>query len=382
MSPRKILYFIDTLEIGGAEKSLLELTSRLDRTRFEPVVCHVYPGDSLRSFFEKAGVRVCCLGLRPKYRLVAGVRRARQLICTERPRLVHTSLFRANQIGRIAAFLSRTPVVSSLVNNSYAAVRLKENPHMSWWKLKSVQLTDAATARLVRRFHAVAEAVKETSCKQLRIPPDKIAVVPRGRDLSMFMGDLLTDRADSQNEIKFPRLLCVGRVIDQKGHKYAIEAFPSIREVFPEAELWIAGEGWLEADLRQKCRELGIEDAVKFLGRRDDVPDLLRQADVFVFPSLYEGLPGALVEAMLAGRAIVASDLPVTRELIDEGVHGRLVPPGNSQALAQAVLELLADNTSLKAMARKAQERARERFDINVVVGQMEQFYRECLAKS
>jgi len=382
MSPRKILYFIDTLEIGGAEKSLLELTSRLDPMRFEPVVCHVYPGDSLRPAFEQAGVRVCCLGLRPKYRLVAGVWRARQFIRTERPGLIHTSLFRSGQIGRVAGCLCRVPVVSSLVNNSYDAIRLQDNPHLSRWKLRSMQLLDTTTARSVRRFHAVAEAVKETSCKQLRISLDKVTVVPRGRDLSKFIWNPSSDETASPDGTTFPRLLCVGRVIDQKGHKYAIEAFPAVRRVFREAELSIAGEGWLEPHLRQRCRELGIEDAVRFLGRRDDVPDLLRQADVFVFPSLYEGLPGALIEAMLAECLIVASDLPVTRELIDDGVHGRLVSRGDSAALAEAVVGLLSNDTSLRSMGSQAQKRARARFDINAVVRQMEQFYGECLAAS
>jgi glycosyltransferase involved in cell wall biosynthesis len=182
--------------------------------------------------------------------------------------------------------------------------------------------------------------------------------------------------------VERPRVLSVGRLIDQKGHRYLLQAFPAVRRAFPQAELTIAGSGWLEPELRQLANDLGVVDCVHFLGQRSDVPDLLRAADVFAFPSLYEGLPGALVEAMLSGCAVVASDLPVTRELIKDGIHGRLVRPTSVPGLVHAICQLLEAKPLRLQLGAAAQNRARKRFEINMVTRQMESLYDSVIQSS
>jgi len=375
--PARILYVIDTLEVGGAERSLGELVRRVDRRRFEIHVCHVYAGDALRGAIEEAGSDVVCLEVPEKYHFVTAVRRLLRTIDRLRPDLIHTTLFRADQIGRLAGAIKRVPVVSSLVNVSYDTIRLRDNPHLTWWKLRAMQAMDMLTCRLVRRFHAVAESVKTANVAHLRIRPDRVTVVPRGRELARFANAPLANSAAWAGQADRPRVVSVGRLIDQKGHKYLIEAMPAVQAAFPSATLQIAGSGWAESSLRDLALRLGVASAVQFLGQRDDIPRLLDQADVFAFPSLYEGLPGAVLEAMLAGRPVVASDLPVAHELIDQGIHGLLVPRMDAKALAVAIVQLLGDDRLRQRIAAEARRRARERFDIENVVRQMETIWSE-----
>jgi glycosyltransferase involved in cell wall biosynthesis len=309
---------------------------------------------------------------------VQGVRRLRGVIQTERPSLIHTALFRADQIGRLAGFVTRTPVVSSLVNVSYDRVRLRDNPHLSWWKLRSMQLLDLCSARLVQRFHAVAESVKSANCRHLRLDPRRVTVVYRGRDPDGFAAPQVPSGQPRSGQ----QILSVGRLVDQKGHRYLIEALPAILARFPQARLRIAGDGWLRESLAALSRNLGVHHAVELLGTRADVPTLLAEANVFAFPSLFEGLPGVLVEAMLAGCPIVASDLPVARELMQDGFHGRLVAATDPRMLADAIIGLLRDPQRARVMGDKARQLARERFDIRRVVGEMERFYTEVANES
>lgn len=383
MSPWKILYLIDTLEIGGAERSLLDIARRLDRKQFAPLVCSIYKGATLQPEFERAGVPVVPLGLDGKYQFPRAYRRLKKLIRQERPDLVHTTLFRADQIGRAAAKWTGTPVVSSFVNTSYDPVRLVDNPHLSRWKLNALKLMDRVSSRWVTRFHAVAASVRDNNCRHLRIDPRRVDVVYRGRRTGDFepQNDGTAERLRDQLLPKgvCPVLLNVGRLIDQKGQQYLLRAMPKVLVHCPNAHLAIAGDGWLRSDLETLAQRLDVTEHVSFLGSRDDVPDLLRAADIFVFPSLFEGLPGALVEAMLAGKAIVASDIPVAREMIQHETNGILVPQMTIASLADAIVQLNNAPLYAKRLGEQAQLFARERFDIELVVDQMHAFYQRVL---
>ena len=375
--PRKILCVIDTLEIGGAERSLLAILRRVDRRRFEPLVCQVYSGSKLRPSFEAAGIRTAALEIPEKYHLAKAVRRLCRLIQEEKPALIHTSLYRSDQVGRIAGCLTKTAVVSSFVSVSYGTVRLRDNPHLSAWKLRVLQLVDLCTARLVHRFHAVSESVKAANCRHLWVRPDRVVVVPRGRDVRRFPCNMRTYRQISSTDAS--TILLVGRLTDAKGHRYLLEAMPRIRDAFPRVRVQFAGAGWMEGTLRELVAELDLTDSVHFLGEREDIPELLHDADLFVLPSLFEGFPGALVEAMLAGCPIVASDLPTIRELIDDGVDGALMPPMDCESIAHAVIGLLKDTKRRRTLGKEARRKACRRFDIDRIAHGMQQFYEQVL---
>ena len=379
----KILFVIDTLEVGGTERSLLQLVGGLDSDCFEPVVCSVYEGESLRAEFEKAGVRVVCLGLRGKYQFLRAFRRLRRVVVQEQPSLIHTMLFRASQVGRTVGWICRIPVISSFVNVPYDPMRLKVDASVKKFKLNALRFLDSATARLVTRFHAVSETARGSNCNHLRVPPRKVSVIPRGRDVDQYSSE-----CDSETNLPskkkcpagYPVVVNVGRLIDQKGQIYLIQAMPELLKVLPRLQVLFAGDGPLRTRLVDAAAELKVEQHVTFLGQCDEVPKLLAQADVFVFPSLYEGLPGAIIEAMLAGCPIVASNIPQVAELIKDGETGLLVPPEDPRALAAAVERLAGNRELAERMGAAARDVARRRYDIRRIVQQTEQFYRDILS--
>lgn len=359
----RVLHVIDSLQTGGAEISLVSLAPHLLALGCDYEVASL-AGGSLTKDLRKQGIVAHEVGgagrLQQLRRLVALVRRAK-------PDILYTTLFWASQLGRVAGLVTRTPVVGSFVNDTYSPMRLVDNPRLSRAKMTVVQLVDLATSRLPVHYLAVSETVKEANSRYLRIPQEKISVVRRGRDVALYspsssgkaylesvLGEIPTG----------PVLLNVGRLVDQKGQRYLVEAMRHVVERHLGAVLLIAGEGLHRAALEGLIAELGLRGSVVLLGNRPDVPNLLHSADVAVFPSLYEGAAGVIVEAMMAGKPIVATDLPTIRECLGGAENGLLVPPGDPEALAAALHRVLADSHLRASMGEAASAEARARYDL------------------
>jgi glycosyltransferase involved in cell wall biosynthesis len=176
-----------------------------------------------------------------------------------------------------------------------------------------------------------------------------------------------------------PLVGAIGRLNTQKGHRYLLEAAPSIVSAHPRVHFLIAGDGDLLPSLREQARALGLGDRVRFAGHRTDVPDLLGAIDLLAIPSLYEGTPLALFEAMAAGKAIVSSAVDGCAEVIEDGRTGLLVPPQDPAALAHAISRLLADEP-LRLELSAAARAASARYDVAAGVAQMQDLYDEALA--
>ncbi|MGB0600049.1 MAG: glycosyltransferase [Rubripirellula sp.] len=376
--PTKLMFVIDTLEIGGTEQSLLQLVGQLGTQRFDCTVVSLYPGDHLANPLKEAGAEVLELKLRGKYAFGQGIRQLSKLIKHRSPDLVHTMLFRANQIGRTAGWLCGVPVVSSFVNVPYDKSRRETDPSIKAWKLRCLQTLDVFTSRWVVKFHSVSETAKEVNCRDLRVPTSKVTVVPRGRDTARYE----RQRPLPNESSKRFRVLNVGRLIAQKGQLNLIDAFQIAFQDVPEVELAIAGDGPLMEALQRHANDLQLGDRVAILGRRNDVPDLLTQADIFAFPSHYEGLPGSLIEAMLAGLPIVASDIPQIRELIEHEKTGLIVPGSDAAALANGLARLFQDRELAARLGAAARASALSRFNLRTVTEQMESFYCDIIART
>jgi glycosyltransferase involved in cell wall biosynthesis len=286
--------------------------------------------------------------------------------------------------------LCRTPVVSSLVNVAYGPDQ-QASGGIGALKLGAVRLLDAATARPVVRFHAVSEHVAEVMASRLHLRRSRVEVVPRGRD-----PELLGRRTPERRTLARARLgvrpeealvLAVGRQEPQKGFDTLVEAAPRILAAVPTARVFVAGrEGTQTPRLQALVDRLGLHDAVQFLGTRRDVGDLLCAADVFAFPTRWEGMPGAVLEAMALQAPIVATALPVIREVVDsdvppvreavrDGVSARLVPPGQPEPLATAIVATLDDRAGAAARAARAHADFQARFTISRAADGMLTFY-------
>lgn len=375
--PIRVLHVIDSLQTGGAERSLLEFTSRLNRDRINPLICSIYPGNQLADQFTAVGVEFRQLNLHAKYGLLRGVRRVAQLIKTENIDLLHTSLFRAGQIGRVASWWTKRPVISSFTNTPYSQARRQWDPAAKGWRHSIVHRLDRATSRLPTAFHSVSDSVAHQNCRDLHIDQKRVKTVYRGRDLEKFRERPTDEKKDLRSALGVngaPTILNIGRLVPQKGQQLAIEMMARLQTTHPNATLLIAGSGPDEKKLQRMVRDKNLEDRIKLLGHREDIPQLLAIADAFVFPSHYEGLPGAIVEAMLAGTPIACSRIPMHEEFIFDNENGLLFPPADVLGMARATAALLDDPDNGQRLATKARQQAREQFDIEVVVRQMEDF--------
>lgn len=383
MSPRVVIV-INGLGTGGAERSTAEMLPRLVDAGVEPiVVCFYHRPEGVEDAVLASGFDVRFLD---EDRLVPRVRALRRILASERPDVLHTTHFEGDLVGRLASIGSGTPVVSSLVNTSYDAVRLQD-PRIRRWKLRLTQTIDGWTARhLTDRFHAITGTVKQAAVDALGIAPEHVTVVERGRDPARLGEPSASRRRQARQQMGLAPddevVLNVARQEFQKGQAYLLDAATELLERRPRLRILIAGRlGNASPDLERRREELGLDDRVRFLGHRDDVPELLAAADMFVFPSLYEGLGGAVIEAMAMGVPVVASDLPALREVLEDGRGGVLVPAGSPTAIAAAVDRLLDDRDEAESLGRGGRQIFETRFTIDRSAAGMVALYTDVAAE-
>lgn len=349
----------------------------LDRARFEPVVAYFRPPDDLATALISAGIEVINLGVTPgKKHWPRLARRIRSLAREMKADLIHTSLLEADVVGGLAGRLEGVPVVSTLCNIAGDPVRLTDNPRNSWLKFT---LTNLLWSRSLRAFHlhhiAISRAVRDSSVSTFGLDPRRISVIYRGIEPTRPALADATPRTPNGVGEAAPLLLAIGRLAPQKGHKYLIAAMPELVRHFPHAKVAIVGEGWLRPALEEQAAALGVSEHVLFLGKRTDVPELFGVCDGFVFPSLFEGLGVSLLEASYAGCACISTNTGPIPEIIEDGETGLLVPPADSQALAQALLRLARDPLLGRRLGAAARRRALERFMLADKVTELEALY-------
>lgn len=379
----RILYLIETLGHGGAEHQLVATLLGLDRRRFEPVVCHFRKPDFLASKLAEAGIRVQCLDVLPgKQHWPELVWRLHSLAREARVDLIHTSLFEADILGGMAGRLAGIPVVSTLCNVAGERVRLTDNPRNNLFKF---HVANWMWGGALRRWHkhsiAISEAVLKSTAATFRVDPSRMTVIYRGLDESKERPNV--DKMELLNRLGLPDadpfLLAVGRLAPQKGHKYLIAALPEVVRRFPRAQLAIVGEGWLGPQLMAQAKALGVQDRVTLLGKRTDVPHLMAACDAFVFPSLFEGLGVSLLEASLIGCACISTETGPIPEIITHDVTGLLVPPGDSDRLAEAIIRLAGDPALRQRLGNAARDNAKSRFMLADKVADLERCYTRVL---
>lgn len=373
----QVLYLIDSLSPGGAEHSLAALAPHLGDRDVRLTVGYLSEREGLRARIESHGIRVVSLSGSGGRR--GAFSRARHLVAHLRPDLVHTTLFEADLLGRPAARLAGVPVVTSLVNDAYGPAHLGDQA-LRRWRVHAAHLADAATAQLAVRFHAISRQVAAAMTTRLALPASKVDVIYRGRDPRVLGVRDEERRARTRTALGVdrdtPLVLAAARQEHQKGLDILLEAFPRVRQQLPRAQLVIAGREGNQTDkLHAQAARRELAGAVRFLGARTDVPDLLCAADVFVLPSRWEGLAGVVLEAMALRTPIVTSALPAVAEAVDEH-SALLVPPERPLALTRAIITVLSDESGAALRAAAAHTRFHAHFAIDGIADQMAAFYR------
>lgn len=377
----RVLYLIDSLVPGGAERSLVAMAPHLTAggVQLEVATLHQRPG--LQD--ELVGFGVPLHSLAGRGGRVGWAGRAARLIRARRPDLVHTTLFEADLAGRVAAMLCRTRVVSSLVNVAYGPEQ-QVSSGIGAVKLGAARLADAASARPVIRFHAVSRHVGDVMAQRLHLRRSRVEVVPRGRDPELLGSRTAARRAAARAGLGVGDelvVLAAARHEPQKGLDTLVQAVPHVLGRQPSARFLIAGRAGTQTPrLEALADDLGVRSAVAFLGPRADIYDLLCAADVFAFPTRWEGMPGAILEAMALEAPIVASDVPPVREAVTDGASARLVPVDQPAALAEAIVATLADPAGTAERTARAHADFHARFTIGRAADGMLSFYDHALS--
>jgi glycosyltransferase involved in cell wall biosynthesis len=223
-----------------------------------------------------------------------------------------------------------------------------------------------------------SNAVKAFLAGRIGLPSEKIDVVPNGLDLAEFDEDAAGTPEQPAPDGQALEIGAVARLEPQKGLPYLLEAMAMLPRT-PRARLWIVGEGPDGPTLREQTSRLGLSDIVQWLGARRDVPALMARFDLLVLPSLWEGLPNAVLEAMAARRAVVATDVDGTPEAALHGETALLVPPRDPAALAEAMRRLLQDPDLRRRFGEAGRKRVEEHFRMELMVRRTQEAYRRAL---
>jgi len=370
----KILYVLGTLRVGGAEKHLVGLLRGLDQEKFDPAVCCISKEGDFIPLVEEMGVPILDLGIDRYYSLKA-LRRFFFLvryIKAERFHIVHCFLFLANIFGALAAYLAGKPkiVISIRSMNLFFTAR-----HI---------YTVRFIGRLADRITVVSHQVKNLVLKREKLNPHKISIIPNGVDLKSLEGPV--DKARKREEIGIekadPVLGCVANLHEKKGHRYLLQALAGVIPEYPGLVLLLAGDGEEKAAIRGQVKALNLNGHVKFLNHRHDVPELLEIMDVFILPSLEEGMSNALLEAMAIGKPAVVTDVGGNPEAAIHGETGLVIPVRDAEAMKQAILTLLRDKHQAAVMGKKGRERIKNYFSLKKLIDKNEAIYLDLMGRN
>lgn len=377
----KVLFLIDTLLTGGAEKSLVAIASKFKL--IEPVFVHIYDGNYLAKNLTDNGIRVFSLGVKRDYNFDEATAKLLPILKKEEPDIIHSTLFNSDIVARKVKSHYPVILINSFVNNSYTKDRYTNSSFINKIKLFLFQQYDKFSASKVDLFISNSEAIKITNASALNITYDKIAVIHRGREISQFQPISLQKTQDLKEELKLTNetvLLNVGRLLERKGQMDLLIAFKKVIATQPNLKLLIAGEGSFSESLKEFILNNGLTSKVILLGIRNDINDLLQLADYFIFPSWYEGLPGSLIEAMMAGTPIVASDIPENLECISYKT-GLIFETKNSEDLKDKIILALNNREDMLEKSKLAKLVAIEKFDINNIANLYEATYMDLIKK-
>ena len=358
--PVRIAFCITDLDVGGAERMFVELVTRLDRHRWEPrVYCLSGPG-ALVAHLQSAEIPVTCFGAKSTRNLGVFQRLTAELKKFS-PALLQCFLFHANILGRLAAWRAGVPYV-------VCGIRVAERrSRVPLW-------LDRLSQGFVDHNVCVSRAVAEFSIHQAGLKPSKISVIPNAVDFDWFANAVAVDRS-TLGLSAAPLVLFVGRLDPQKAPFNLLEAFAHLLERHLDWQLLFVGDGSLKASMDEWIAQRGLGHRIRIAGWRPDVPELLKAADLLVLPSLWEGMPNIVLEAMAAGLPVVVSRVEGTEELIRDGETGLLVTPGSPTELEHQIEAALTSPELSSRIRTTAQLAVQKQFTMDRMVSAYEQLY-------
>ena len=371
----KILCVVPHLEAGGAERQMTSIVNWLIKDSFSVKLCLFKKTGALLDGIP-AEVEIFDLGKKTRWSAGMLIRKLSNLIASEKPDLIYSRVRYANCLVHHALALAGLRETRHVINEeTILAQNLSEfriGPFLKLWA--------KAVYKRVDHIVAPCELSKKDLLAHFGIPESHISVIYNAIDLGALQGIERTVPVSRFNGNGGPKIISVGSLRTVKGHKFLLRALKDILKRYPNCQLQILGEGSERAALERHAHELGIASHVRLPGICSPY-QLVADSDVFVMPSLREGIPAALLEAMALRVPVVASRAGGMPEIVEDGVNGYLVEPGNWREISERVLELLGNREKRALFAEKGSKTVRERFDVSRTVRELERVFVRILGK-
>ena len=338
------------------------IATGVDQTRFKSII-GLFESGWLKEQCEASGVPTYVIPMRGQWD-VRWIIQCCKLVRQQSVSLIHAHEFRANAFGALVAKLCGIPLIATVHGKNYYPDHAKRRVAYRWTSHVAHMV---AVSHDLRRFLEV----------RVGIARKRIAVVHNGVDLVEPASFDQIQQLRGELEISTNEFVIgiVGSLYPVKGHACLFRALKTVLAQRPRTRLLVIGGGGLDHTLERTARELGIEQAVSFLGFRDDVPRLLPLLDLFVLPSLSEGLSIAVLEAMSAGVPVIASRVGGNPEIVLDRETGYLIPPESPAELASSILELIGDRYRANLMGKRGRERVAREFTTERMLGRYQDLY-------
>ena len=366
VNPIPVAQVVYALAVGGSETLARRLSLGLKRRRYACSLYAVHEDGALADLLQADGIPCRAFLRKSKWDhrpLVGLVREFRR----NGTKVVHTHHLGQLLYGGLAARLTGCRVVHT------------EHEYYTLSTRRAQQLL-RVLARLADRVTAVAEPVRSFLENTVGLPASKLITIQNGVEVGRYESAVPHGRDTWTVKNSDVVIGCVGRLSAEKGHAVLLRAFRKVISRHPRARLVLVGEGQERNRLQQLADELNITEWVRFLGLRADVPEVLATCDFFALPSIQEGFPMVILEAFAAGKAVVASDVGAIAHVIRHGTTGLLVPPGNPDALTDALCLLIEDEGARERLGQAGRELARTAYDFERTVGQYDDLYQKVLS--
>lgn len=360
----KVFFVIDSLANAGTEKSLLDIVSHFS-SKINATVFYIHKPETLKQQYYNAGIDTIKIAENSTF--FSNAVSLINFLKKEKPDVVVSSLFKSNILCRICCLITRKKLIGTFVSDSYSKMRTKEYSikkkigHTFFWQI------DKITSIIPLKYISNSSSIKLSNCKALQINKEKVKVIYRGRD------------SDRIHQWKKPVndqfiFIIIARILKTKGFDELFEALSIILKEHRNIQLHIYGDGNYEGSLKAKIQKLDFSDKVIFKGNIINAHQYLLTANCFVFPSWYEGLSGALIEAAISGIPIIASNISMNKEVINSLPTAIMHKVKNAESLAQCMQEMINNYHEYSKNTIITRSKAIEKFDIKNISLKYENF--------
>ena len=375
-SKKKILFVIDALSFGGGETVFAQIIRRLPPEKYISFLASS-PNKEFYQVLDGSHVSLIPLDFSKQVNLPL-IFQLKRIIKKNRIDIVHGQGARAEFYARLANKITgRAKYISSIAT-------LVEEFEVSPLRQRLYRLFNLLSAKFVDYFIVVSDFLKKKIINEYKIPPEKVVRIYNGIESDYFRSDSVRiKRSNIKHEFNLEKdckiIGSIGRLAPKKGFEYLIQAIPGVLKTYPEIKVLIVGDGPLKAELRVLSEKLGVKDNVIFTGFRTDIKDILNAIDIFIMPSLVEGFPMVVLEAMAMGKPIIATRIDGIKEQIIDSETGLLVSPCDADALAKSIIHLFGNRKFRNMLGVNARKLVEKKFSIEKMIANVETTYQDLL---